>query len=320
MHPRHHHLRQITSVLILASLYVSSLAGCSWPHRVAGIIHEDAGGAVYLEEVQNLEFQASHPIQVGQPAINRLLEGIRIEQPAGSSSPGQASGGSGPAVFSKEGIRFLSPLLAAALSKAQPEHLVVFRSVDVESSPPQVTAGSLYAHESMLYVTLTHFRDPVKKGDASKASLSLAPSSRIARHVLSFTPEGAGGLAKRLPPGAPDRPILTTLAVDVERLARLSESPVQHAGPDNVATKSKETAAGPSQPSKSPEQVTPAEMEAATQAYRVKLQELQDTNRLLGRRMAENRALLEDLRILREKLAEHRALIERLQGSQKKPR
>lgn len=320
MRRTHAGLLKIASAFVLAALHVSWLTGCAWPHRVAGVIHEEARGVVYLEEVSDLAFKASQPVQIKQTTMDTVLGGIRVEQPVGSATRSKSPGERSPAVFSKEQIQFLSPLLTAALSKAHPEHRVIFRSVDAGSSPPQVTAGALYAHESALYVTVTHFRDPVAQGDASKASSRLAPSSSVARHVFYFLPDAAGGPADHLPPGAPDMPLLTTLAVDVEKLAQPAPPPVQQVGTTDGATESKSVAAGPAQPSQSPETPTPAEIEEAAKAYRVKLQELQDANRLLGQRMAENQALQEDLRILKEKLAEHRLLIDRLKRSKRKAR
>lgn len=314
-------LVKITSAFVLAAIHVSWLTGCAWPQRVAGIIHQDAAGVVYLEEVSDLAFTASHPVDIDQATIATLLGGIRIEQPVGSAARSKASGSPSRAVFSKEEIQFLSPLLRAALSKAHPEHQVVFRTIEGgSSSPPRVTAGVLYAHESSLYVTITHFRDLVAKGDPTKASSRLAPSSTVARHVFYFVPDVAGKLADRLPPGAPDMPLLTTLAIDVGRLAPPSPSAGQQVGSGEGAATSRQAAAGPAEPPQAPEVAAPEQVEAAAKAYQTKLQELQDANRLLGQRMAEHRALQEDLRILREKLAEHRALIDRLKGRAKQGR
>lgn len=313
-------LLTIASAFVLAALHLSWLTACAWPERVAGVIHEDPAGVVYLEEVGDLAFKASHPIRVEQETMVKLLDGIRIEQPVGSSARTTASGPTGPAAFSKEQIHFLGPLLTAALSRAKPEHRVVFRSVEPGSSPPRVTAGVLYAHESTLYVTLTHLRDQAEKGAASKASSALPPSSSVARHVWYFVPDAAGRLADRLPPGAPDLPLLATLAVDVGKLAQPAPSAANAMDPGAGATTPKQAAAGPAEPQQAPELAAPAQIEAAAQAYRTKLKELQDANRLLGQRMAEHRALQEDLRILREKLAEHRALIDRIKATPKKKR
>ncbi len=314
------HLLRLASAFILAALPVSWLTGCAWTHNVAGVIYEDADGVIYLEEIQNLEFRASHPIKIEPTTIGRLLGGIRVEQNIGSTGRSEGSGKHSLPVFSKEQIQFLSPLLTAALSKAHPEHWVVFRSIETGSSPPKVTAGALYAHESTLYVTLTHFRDGMPKSIASKASSSLIPSSKAVRHIFYFVPEVVGRLADRLPPGAPDMTLLPTLAIDVAKLADPSAPPVRQAGPGKSDAQPNQAAVGPAQRPQSPEVTTPAEMEAAANAYRVKLQELQDANRLLGQRMAENQALQEDLRILRGKLAEHRALVDQLKRRKKKVR
>ncbi len=308
-------LLKITFVFVLAALPVSWLTGCAWSQHVAGVIHEDADGVVYLEEVLDLAFKASHPVQLEQANIAGLLSGIRIEQPLRPAAGSKASGSPSQAVFSEKQIQFLSPLLTAALAKASPENRIVFRSFD-NGSPPRVTAGTLFAHDSRLYVTVTHFREQVTDKHASKASFNLPPSERMASLLFDFVPEDAGGPADHRPPGAPDMALLTTLAVDVARLAQPSPSPVQEVGGD-AAEKSKPAAAGPAGPPQSAEIAAPAAIEAAAKAYRVKLQELQDANRLLGQRMAESQALQEDLRILRERLAEHRTLIDRLKQSKK---
>ncbi len=314
------HLFRLASAFILAALPVSWLTGCAWTHGASGVIYENDDGVIYLEEIQNPEFRASHPAKLEQATIARLLAGIRVEQNIGSTGRFKASGKHSLPVFSEEQIQFLSPLLTAALAKAQPQQWVIFRRIEAGSSPPKVTAGALYAHGPTLYVTLTHLRDGVPESKASKASAGLEPSTKAERHVFYFVPEVAGRLADSLPPGAPDLTLLSTLAIDVERLANPSSPPVQQVGPGTSDGPSNQAAMAPAQQPQPPEVTTPAEIEAAKNAYRVKLKELQDTNRLLGQRMAENQALQEDLRILREKLAEHRALVDQLKQRKKKVR
>lgn len=320
MRQRHFDLLRLASALILAALPVAWLTGCASFHSKSIVIYEDDDGVVYLEEIQNPEFRASHPAKIEQATMSRLLHGIRVEQNIGPSGGSAQDSKHGLHVFSTEQIELLSPLLTTALSKARPVHWVIFRSIDTGASPPKVTAGALYAHESMLYVTLTHFRDGVKEGDASEASFRLDPSSTTGRRAYYFVPEVRGRLVNRLPPGTPDMSRLPTLALDVDELPHPSQPLVRQVAPDESARESKQAAAGPAPQPRSPEIDMPAELEAAATAYRVKLEELQNTNRLLGQKMAENEALQEDLRILREKLAEHRRLVDQLKRSKKKGR
>ena len=49
-------------------------------------------------------------------------------------------------------------------------------------------------------------------------------------------------------------------------------------------------------------------------AYRVKLQELQEANRLLGEKMAEQKQIEEDLRIVKEKLRDQRKRVRRMKA------
>ena len=112
-------LLRLTSVFILVALYDYWLTGCASSPHVAGIIHEDNDGVVYLEEIQNLDFRASHPTRIEKTLVGRLLGGIQVEQPPGSPISTKPSGKSSSSVFSKKQIEFLSPLITAALSKAR---------------------------------------------------------------------------------------------------------------------------------------------------------------------------------------------------------
>lgn len=314
------HLLRLASALILAALPIAWLTGCASLHSRSMVIYEDADGVIYLEEIPNPKFRASHPTTIEQAMMGRVLRGIRVEQNIGPSGGSDQDGKHSLHVFSKEQIEFLSPLLTAALGQAQPEHWVVFRSIDSGATTPKVTAGTLYAHESLLYVTLTHFRDGVKEGDASQASFRLGLSATTGRRAFYFVPEVRGRLANRLPPGTPDMSPLPTLAVDVERLTPRSAPPVQQVGPVESDAQSTQAAVGPTEHPQPAEITTIAEIEAAVKVNRVKLEELQNANRLLGQKMAENAALQEDLRILKEKLAEHRALVDQLKRKEQKVR
>ena len=79
-------------------------------------------------------------------------------------------------VFSDEDVRYLAPLLAQALSQAQPEYVVAFRLSSSAGSGSEPTAGTLYVRDERLYLTLRRTRAPLAKIEPS----FLAADDRLA--------------------------------------------------------------------------------------------------------------------------------------------
>src|SRR4030095_6729708 len=89
-------------------------------------------------------------------------------------------------VFSDEDVRYLAPLLAQALSQAQPEYVVAFRLSSSAGSGSEPTAGTLYVRDEKLYLTLSEHH-----GSLARIEPSFFGGGRPAR-VVMIAPESAG--------------------------------------------------------------------------------------------------------------------------------
>src|SRR5215470_18027319 len=100
------------------------VTGCASGTKLA----HNSAGSVYLEEVNDWSYEASHPAVIDQLTMAKVLKGLyRNDDMSGSSR--MSAGGSKPMrIFSDEDAEFLSPLLAQGLSKANPGQLVGFRT------------------------------------------------------------------------------------------------------------------------------------------------------------------------------------------------
>jgi hypothetical protein len=111
-------------------------------------------GNVYLEEVGDWSFEASHPAVIDQLTITKIMKGLYGNDGISGSSRMPAGGSKPMRVFSDEDAEFLSPLLAQGLSKAKPEQLVGFRVSSSAGSGSEPTTGSLYVQKGSIYLTI----------------------------------------------------------------------------------------------------------------------------------------------------------------------
>jgi len=167
--------RLMLSCSALAAVFAcAAMSGCA---SITGQIYENARGSVYLQEVPDWSFEAAHPISIDPTTMANVLRGVQIEErqsmpPLTSSMEVRAV-----RVFSDEDVELLAPLLATALSKADPADLVVFRIVQPASAGTVRTAGTLYAHEYHLYLTLTQYRS----NSDSKSGRAPEPEARTSQ-------------------------------------------------------------------------------------------------------------------------------------------
>ena len=158
---------------------------------------------VYYEEVADWSFEAAHPAVIDEAAMKKILIGLHAGE--GSVSNTSSADGSKPMrVFSDEDVEHLAPLLARALSQAQPEYVVAFRLSSSAGSGSEPTAGTIYVKDRELYVTLTaHHAHSIM--------------------TVSFAPESAAHKQKAHPTVALGRRDLITLAIDYNSLVKQSD-------------------------------------------------------------------------------------------------
>ena len=136
---------------INATLYgfvalVLIVTGCSTTSNIA----QNSKGSVYLEEIMDWSFDASHPAVIDQTTILKIVKGVYTAETKMS-----AAGSKPMRVFSDEDAEFLAPLLAQGLSKAKPEQLVVFRVSSSAGSGSEPTAGSIYVQQGAIHFTIS---------------------------------------------------------------------------------------------------------------------------------------------------------------------
>ena len=148
------------------------ISGCAGGTKLA----HNANGSVYLEEVTDWSFEASHPAVIDQLTITKIVKGLYRND--GMNGPsGMSAGGSKPMrIFSDEDAEFLSPLLAQGLSKAKPEQLVGFRVSSSAGSGSEPTTGSLYVQKESIYLTLRKGTEPIGFMPESAARTEPAPA------------------------------------------------------------------------------------------------------------------------------------------------
>ena len=209
-------------------------SGCTGGAKLA----QNAKGSVYLEEVADWSFEASHPAVIDQLTISKVVKGLyRNDGMSGSSR--MSAGGSKPMrIFSDEDAEFLSPLLAQGLSRAKPEQLVGFRISSSAGSGSEPTAGSIYVQNGSIYLTIGTGSRPTDfiPESAVRTEPAQAYASGGARgamtmiidyHALAMAP------APTAPPTAkvsPTAPILPTVAVVPVKVQPVTESAIQEVG------------------------------------------------------------------------------------------
>ncbi len=183
-------------LLLLALLCVVGTA-CGTTAQSNKVLFEDPRGTVSLQTISDQSIQASHPIDLKPALIARVLSGMQIQeylQYYQQTMTGEAI----TPVFLPEEVQFLAPRIAKALTTAATGEAVAFL---ITSPHPgtgslvymETTAGSLYAYDQSLYVTLSQYRyDPMLTNMhyAAYRPRQLDPSG-LRNRILLFTPSAA---------------------------------------------------------------------------------------------------------------------------------
>jgi hypothetical protein len=167
---------QYIGALMSLSLIV---AGCSMFSGEAKV-HKNAKGSIYLKEIADWSFEASHPVTIDQTTMLKVVKGVVADNAMNMkmSANMPASGSKPMRVFSDEDAEFLAPLLAQGLSQAKPEQIVGFKVSSSAGSGAEPTAGTLYVHKGSIYLTLAPTQNKKASGftPSSVARLEKAPS------------------------------------------------------------------------------------------------------------------------------------------------
>jgi hypothetical protein len=210
------------------------ISGCAGGTKLA----HNAKGTVYLEEVTDWSFEASHPAVIDQLTITKIVKGLYSNDGMSGSSRMSAGGSKPMRIFSDEDADFLSPLLAQGLSKAKPEQLVGFRVSSSAGSGSEPTAGSIYVQNGSIYLTIGKGAKPTGFMPESAARTEPAPAYAaggalgamvmiIDYHALAMAPMPAAMPAAKAMPITSIAPMMAAAPANAQAV---SDSGGQEAG------------------------------------------------------------------------------------------
>jgi len=223
-------MQSLVGIAACALVFSSCAGGTKLAHN--------AKGSVYLEEVTDWSFEASHPAVVDQLTITKIVKGLYSNGGMSGSSRTSVGGSKPMRTFSDEDAEFLSPLLAQGLSKAKPEQLVGFRVSSSAGSGSEPTTGSIYVHNGSIYLTVGRGAKPTGFMPESAARTEPAPAYAaggaldamtmiIDYHAMTRAPMPANmPMAK----ATPITPIAPTMVVSPTKAQAVSDSAGQGAG------------------------------------------------------------------------------------------
>jgi len=201
--------------LVGIAAFALVISGCAGGTKLA----YNEKGSVYLEEVTDWSFEASHPAVIDQLTITKIMKGL-YSNDGMSGSSGMSAGGSKPMrLFNDEDAEFLSPLLAQGLSKAKPEQLVGFRVSSSAGSGSEPTTGSIYVQKGSIYLTIAKGAKPTGFMPESAARTEPAPAYAaggaldamvmiIDYHALAMAPMPAAMPITKATPITPIAPMM----------------------------------------------------------------------------------------------------------------
>ncbi len=169
---------------VRSSQYVGALmftclivAGCSMFSGETKL-HKNAKGSIYLKEIADWSFEASHPATIDPITMLKIVKGVVTDDVQKMSGNMPASGSKPMRVFSDEDAEFLAPLLAQGLLQAKPEQIVGFKVSPSAGSGTEPTAGTLYMHKGSIYLTIAPSQNRKASGfiPSSAAHLEKPPS------------------------------------------------------------------------------------------------------------------------------------------------
>jgi len=170
--PRTNVQHPILQSLVGIAACVLLISGCANGTKLA----QNPNNTVYLEEVSDWSFEASHPAVIDQQTITKIVKGLYANDSITGSSRMSAGGSKPMRIFSDEDVEFLSPLLTQGLAKAKPEQLVGFHISSSAGSGSEPTTGSLYVQKESIYLTLRKGTEPIGFMPESAARTEPAPA------------------------------------------------------------------------------------------------------------------------------------------------
>jgi hypothetical protein len=230
--------RPIMQSLVGIAACALLIGGCASGTKLA----QNPNNSVYLEEVSDWSFEASHPAVIDQQTITKIVKGLYANDSIAGSSRMSAGGSKPMRVFNDEDVEFLSPLLTQGLSKAKPEQLVGFRISSSAGSGSEPTTGSIYVQKGSIYLTIEKGAKPTSFMPESAARIEPAPAyvasgalgamtMIIDYHAMAKEPMPAPmPITKATPVTLPVTPVAPMMAAAPANAEAVSSSAGQEAG------------------------------------------------------------------------------------------
>jgi hypothetical protein len=292
--------------LSLAATALILFLGCA-SRQTEVKIHESSHGAVSLERVDNASYQASHPVSVDSSIIATVLGGLLIQEKQGVV---QALLGTEPQpvpVFSEEEIRFLSPVIANALTQASFDERVKFHVAQGLPLGSVITSAWLFIKQDHLYLTLTQYRAR-STGPATlyMPNRQLPDPTGLDQFTVSFVPADALVVLPSQRATFFGEPHVTTFEIDYKQLSSPRTQHTANASIPALASDGNTDHTEPSTPKPGDARTVPPR---ASTNHAVEVQALKD---LIVKKDLEMEGLKEELLSVKDRLREQSALLEKL--------
>lgn len=198
-------------VSIAGFLGFAVILGCAGS-GIRTAIYENETSRVFLEWVPQDSFRASHPAILPPTVIRGVLGGLRVHKPQADLSELLTGPQQAKRILSDDDVELLIPNILFALSQATPEEQVVFQRIYPWEYGSRMTAGTLFLHEDLLFLTITHYTQKPGGINFMYVDDRQAPDpTGLGRQIVFFVPKNA--LRSDKSPGEPGHPDEVTLAI-----------------------------------------------------------------------------------------------------------
>jgi hypothetical protein len=231
-----------TSSCVLALLF---LVGTACGTAPAGtFLYDDPDETVFLQTIPDHSIHATHPINLKPSLLAQVLKGIHVQDQGDRLLQRLLAGPSIPVpAFSDEQIQFLAPRLAEGLRTASQDQQVEFRvrtlyeGYALEFPYTETTAGSLYAYDQQLFVTLSQYRYSKVRTNIYVRNINYQSVgldyNGLKNRILVFTPKAAQRSDSFVPPPG-GKSIDRFLAIDYQLLQQTPVATTGHTTPEGA--------------------------------------------------------------------------------------
>ena len=173
---------------IVVCLFVLA-ASCTWTPQVETRIESTPQGTVSLKTIAEETFRATHPIDLSDRVIKRVLQGLEKQQNIRLLQTLVSGESERTPLFIPAQVEFLTGSLKNAFAHATPEEIVYFHLTKTDFHSPSME-GSMFVDDTVLVVTWreTANKTPTKLDRSIKGESGVVASPS---YLLQFSPQEA---------------------------------------------------------------------------------------------------------------------------------